>query len=81
MICHSNLITLKCSNLKYSNIILLLYFEGGGVTHMPKKPANATQVLDEFSPTRAGRALPLFPDHAGSMPDLQQLLTIETNPQ
>ena len=34
MICHSNLSTLKCSNLKYSNIILLLYFEGGrGDTH------------------------------------------------
>ena len=34
MICHSNLSSLKCSNLKYSNIILLLYFEGGrGDTH------------------------------------------------
>ena len=34
---------------------------------------NTTQILDEYPPTRAGRALPSFPDHPGSIPDLQQL--------
>ena len=41
---------------------LLLYFEGQ-VTHMAK--TNTTEVLDEYPPTRAGRAPP---DHAGSIP-------------
>ena len=40
------------------------YFEGE-VTHMTT--TNTTQVLDEYPPTRAGRAPPL-PDHTGPIP-------------
>ena len=44
--------------------LLLLYFEGQ-VAHMTK--TNTTQVIDEYPPTRAGKAPPL-PDHARSIP-------------
>ena len=48
---------------------LLLYFEGQ-VTHVTK--TNTIQVLDEWTPTRAGRA-PLQ-DHAGSIPGTNTVL-------